>query len=179
MCSCCAARVMFISSYTAMNMRMCLIVIGRRSSLRQLGRKAYLMRYLLWVYDTILLISMQQQPHVSRCFRPGASSVCRMPGAAALATWPPCAYRADPTLRRPDDTPPQMLHRHLLYISLGAAPPSTLRRHRRYAATDATPPPTLHHPRRCAAPTLRRPGTTPCRRLPMASYTQYDIDPMK
>lgn len=68
-------------------------------------------------------------------------------------------------LRCPDNTLPQMQHHPRRYTALAAAPS------RRYAATDATPPPTLHHPRRCAAPTLRRPGTTPCRRLPMASHT--------
>ena len=82
-----------------------------------------------------------------------------------------------------DAAPPSTLHRHRrrcavptirchrCYTTPDATPPSPLRRHRRYAATDATPPPMLHHPRRCAAPTLRRPGTTPCRCLPMASHT--------
>ena len=97
--------------------------------------------------------------------------------AATDATPPPAAPPRSTPL--PPAAPlPQMLPPPRRYTALAAAPS------RRYAATDATPPPTLHHPRRCAAPTLRCPDATPPRYYalpphPMASHTQYDIDPMK
>ena len=76
-------------------------------------------------------------------------------------------------LRCPDNTLPQMLHHPRRYTALAAAPS------RRYAATDATPPPMLHHPRRCAATDATPPRYYALPLSPLASHTQYDIDPMK
>ena len=95
-----------------------------------------------------------------------------------------------------DATPSHTLHRSRCYTATDTAPlpmphrprrcaVPTIRCHRCYTATNATPPQTLHRHRHCTAPdaappsTLSCPDATPCRRIPLASHTQYDIDPMK